>query len=259
LPAKRSLSPTKQAAANEARLDLAIVARGLAASRAQARDLIRRGLVTLAGKVERRPAASVRAGDAIHVSGARSHVSRGAAKLAAALDHFGFTTGGIVALDVGASTGGFTQVLAERGAARVYAVDVGHGQLDPRVAALPQVVALEGCDARGLDRAKVPDPVDAIVADVSFISLTKALPAALALARRGAWLIALVKPQFEAGRAAVGKGGVVRDPAMRQRAVDLVRDWLAAQPGWKIIGVIPSPIAGGSGNREFLLGATHDG
>ena len=132
---------------------------------------------------------------------------------------FPFPVEGVVALDIGASTGGFTQVLLERGAARVYAVDVGHGQLRARLAADPRVVSLEGCDARRLDRALVPEPVGAIVADVSFISLTKALPVPLALAAPGAWLVALIKPQFEAGRAAVGKGGIVRDPAARQRAV----------------------------------------
>jgi 23S rRNA (cytidine1920-2'-O)/16S rRNA (cytidine1409-2'-O)-methyltransferase len=239
------------------RLDMLLVKRGLVASRARARDVIKRGLVAVAGKIETRAAAGVAEGAPITVSGAQHYVSRGAVKLAAALDHFGFAVAGVVALDVGASTGGFTQVLLERGAERVYAVDVGHGQLHERLAHRSGVVSLEGRDARTLDRAAIPQPLDAIVADVSFISLTKALPAALALARPGAWLVALVKPQFEAGRAAVGKGGIVRDAAARQRAVELVRAWLSNQAGWRVAGVIPAPIAGGSGNQEFLLGAVH--
>ena len=232
---------------------------GLAPSRARAQDLIRRGLVDVAGVVERRPSAGVGANAAIRLSAAAGdHVSRGAVKLIAALDHFRFPVAGVVALDVGASTGGFTQVLLVRGAARVYAVDVGHGQLHARVAADARVLALEGRDARRLDSTLVLEPVGAVVADVSFISLTKALSVPLTLARAGAWLVALIKPQFEAGRAAVGKGGIVRDPAARQRAVDLVRDWVAAQPGWRVLDVVPSPILGGSGNEEFLLGAVRD-
>jgi 23S rRNA (cytidine1920-2'-O)/16S rRNA (cytidine1409-2'-O)-methyltransferase len=241
----------------KSRLDRALVERGLVASRARAHDLIRRGLVAVAGRVETRPGAGVRAADAICVT-APDHVSRGADKLAAALDHFRFSAQDVVALDVGASTGGFTQVLLERGAARVYAVDVGHGQLHARLAGHPKVVAFEGVDARKLDRTLVPQPVGAIVADVSFISLTKALPAALALADAKAWLVALIKPQFEAGRAAVGKGGIVRDAADRERAVVQVRDWVTAQRPWRVVGVVPSPIAGGSGNHEFLLGAVRD-
>jgi 23S rRNA (cytidine1920-2'-O)/16S rRNA (cytidine1409-2'-O)-methyltransferase len=236
-----------------------LVELGLAPSRARAQDLIRRGLVDISGVVEQRPSAGVAADAAIRLSqAAGDHVSRGALKLIAALDRFRFAAAGVVALDVGASTGGFTQVLLDRGAARVYAVDVGHGQLHARLAADPRIVSLEDCDARQLDRTLVPEPVGALVADVSFISLTKALPVPLALTRPGAWLLALIKPQFEAGRAAVGKGGIVRDPAARQRAVDLVRDWVAAQPGWRVLDVIASPIAGGSGNEEFLLGAVRD-
>jgi 23S rRNA (cytidine1920-2'-O)/16S rRNA (cytidine1409-2'-O)-methyltransferase len=242
-----------------ARLDVRMVELGLAPSRAQARDLIRRGLVEIAGAVATKPGADVAPDAVIRLSPAAApHVSRGALKLIAALDHFGFSVQDIVALDIGASTGGFTEVLLERGARRVYAVDVGHGQLHPSLAQDARVVSLEGCDARRLDRAAVPEPVDAIVADVSFISLTKALPAPMALARPGCWLVALVKPQFEAGRAAVGKGGIVRDPGARQRAVDLVRDCIAAQAGWRVVGVIASPVAGGSGNEEFLLGAVRD-
>jgi 23S rRNA (cytidine1920-2'-O)/16S rRNA (cytidine1409-2'-O)-methyltransferase len=236
-----------------------MVEQQLAPSRARAQDLIRRGLVDVAGVSETRPAAPVPAGAAIVVRGGEAqHVSRGAVKLRAALDHFRFPVAGAVALDVGASTGGFTQVLLARGAARVYALDVGHGQLHATLAGDARVVALEGCDARQLDRALIPESIAAIVADVSFISLTKALPVPLTLASPGAWLVALIKPQFEAGRAAIGKGGIVRAAADRQRAVELVREWLATQPGWRVLDVIPSPIAGGSGNIEFLLGAMRD-
>jgi 23S rRNA (cytidine1920-2'-O)/16S rRNA (cytidine1409-2'-O)-methyltransferase len=242
------------------RLDKEIVARGLAPSRSRAQDLIRRGLVAVDGIAALKPGAEVPAGAEIRIAGsAGDAVSRGGVKLAAALDYFRLQPEGRVALDVGASTGGFTEALLRRGAARVYAVDVGHGQLHSRLKQDARVVALEGCDARRLDRTLVPEPVGAVVADVSFISLTKALPAALALAAPGAWLAALIKPQFEAGPAAVGKGGIVRDPADRERAVATVEAWFAGLAAWRVLGVIPSPIAGGSGNVEFLLGAVRDG
>ncbi len=240
------------------RLDLALVARGLAASRAQARDLVKRGTVSVRGVIVSRPAMSVAAADTIAMAdGAGDFVSRGALKLLAALDQFHFDPAGRTALDVGASTGGFTQVLLQRGAARVYAVDVGHGQLNPRIAGDTRVTSLEGRDARSLTRLDIPEPIGAIVADVSFISVPKALPAALALSVPGCWLVVLVKPQFEAGREAVGKRGIVRDPEDRQRALATVEAWMRAQPGWRIVGSLPSPIAGGSGNLEFLLGAIH--
>jgi 23S rRNA (cytidine1920-2'-O)/16S rRNA (cytidine1409-2'-O)-methyltransferase len=191
--------------------------------------------------------------------GAAAYVSRGGLKLEAALDAFALEAEGRAALDIGASTGGFTDVLLGRGAAKVYAVDVGRGQLHARLGADERVVALEATDARKLDRSVVPEPVSAIVADVSFISLTLVLPAALAVAAPGAWLVALVKPQFEAGREAVGKGGVVRKEEDRQRAIARVSEFMEAQPGWTVLGVIPSPIEGGSGNREFLLAAQLEG
>jgi 23S rRNA (cytidine1920-2'-O)/16S rRNA (cytidine1409-2'-O)-methyltransferase len=251
--------PGVQGHKRRARLDARLVELGLVPSRARAQDLIRRGLVDIAGVVETRPSVGVAADAAIRLSqAAGDYVSRGAVKLIAALEHFRFHVAGVVALDVGASTGGFTQALLARGAARVYAVDVGHGQLHASLASDARVVALEGCDARHLDRMRVSEPVGAIVADVSFISLTKALPVPMTLVGAGAWLVALIKPQFEAGRAAIGKGGIVRNPAARQRAVELVRDWIPAQPGWRVLDVIPSPIAGGSGNEEFLLGAVRD-
>ena len=241
------------------RLDLALVARGLAASRAQARDLVKRGAVSVRGVTVSRPAMTVAAADVIAVAGgAGSFVSRGALKLLAALDQFHFDPVGRTALDVGASTGGFTQVLLQRGAAHVYAVDVGHGQLSSRIAGDTRVTSLEGRDARSLTRADIPGPISAIVADVSFISVTKVLPAALALSTQGCWLVALVKPQFEAGREAVGKRGIVRDPEDRQRALATVEAWVRAQPGWRTVGALPSPIAGGSGNLECLVGAVRD-
>jgi 23S rRNA (cytidine1920-2'-O)/16S rRNA (cytidine1409-2'-O)-methyltransferase len=240
------------------RLDLALVARGLAASRAQARDLVKRGAVSVRGTTASRPAMAVAAADAIAVAeDAGDFVSRGALKLLAALDHFSFDPVGRTALDVGASTGGFTQVLLQRGAAHVYAVDVGHGQLNARIAGDARVTSLESRDARSLTRADIPEPIGAIVADVSFISVIKALPAALALSVPGCWLVVLVKPQFEAGRKAIGKRGIVRDPDDRQRALATVESWVRAQPNWRIVGSLPSPIAGGSGNVEFLLGAIH--
>jgi 23S rRNA (cytidine1920-2'-O)/16S rRNA (cytidine1409-2'-O)-methyltransferase len=240
------------------RLDRVVVERGLAATRSRARDLILRGCVTVDGMVSNKPGQEVGKDVVVGVSSeCTDYVSRGAVKLTAALAHFGFEAQGRVALDVGASTGGFTQVLLQAGATRVYAVDVGRGQLDARIAGDERVISLEATDARTLSSELMPEPVDAIVADVSFISLTKVLPVPLSLASANAWLVALVKPQFEAGRQAVGKGGVVRDAADRERSVETVREWIAKQPGWTVNGVIDSPIVGGSGNQEFLLGAVH--
>jgi 23S rRNA (cytidine1920-2'-O)/16S rRNA (cytidine1409-2'-O)-methyltransferase len=238
------------------RLDQTLVARGLVPSRARAQDLIKRGFVRVDGKICDKPAAPVTEVQPIEIApDAPGYVSRGAEKLAAALDRFGFDPSGAVALDVGASTGGFTEVLLERGARRVYAVDVGSAQLHPSVKDDPRVVSLENCDARNLSREIVPQPVDAIVVDVSFISVTKVLGAVLPFAAEACWLGVLVKPQFEVGRGNVGRGGVVRDEAARRGALDTVRGWLADQPGWKIAGEMTSPILGGSGNVEYLLGA----
>ena len=242
------------------RLDVALVERGLVPSRSRARDLIKYGRVRVDRQVCTKPAAEIGGGAELSLEpGVAASVSRGATKLAAALDAFGFDPTGRIALDVGASTGGFTEVLLARGAAKVFAVDVGHGQLHERIKSDPRVVALEGLDARSLSRATIPDTITAIVADVSFISLTKALGPALALAAPGTWLVALIKPQFEAGREHVGKGGIVRDAAARRLAVDLVTAWLAAQDNWSVAGVVPSPILGGSGNEEFMLGVHKDG
>jgi 23S rRNA (cytidine1920-2'-O)/16S rRNA (cytidine1409-2'-O)-methyltransferase len=238
------------------RLDQLLVDSGLAPTRSRAADLVRRGAVSVAGVQALKPGALIRADAALVVSpGASPYVSRGGLKLAAALDALGFEAEGRVALDLGASTGGFTDVLLNRGAAKVYAVDVGRDQLDKKLRADPRVVALEA-DARSLDASLVKQPVGAVVADVSFISLTLVLPPALRLAAPGAWLVALVKPQFEAGRAAVGKDGIVRDAAKRKQAVAKIRQFIAEQ-GWTVVGETVSPISGRSGNEEFLIGARH--
>jgi 23S rRNA (cytidine1920-2'-O)/16S rRNA (cytidine1409-2'-O)-methyltransferase len=185
-------------------------------------------------------------------------VSRGGIKLDHGLTHFGFDVTGALALDVGSSTGGFTDVLLSRGAAKVYAVDVGTNQLAWKLRQDPRVIVHEQTNARNLTREIVPEPVDIIVCDASFIGLAKVLAAALDLAKPGARLIALVKPQFEAGRAEVGKGGVVRDPAVHQRVCDEAAAWVAAQ-GWAVVGITQSPITGPEGNKEFLLGAKKAG
>jgi len=185
-------------------------------------------------------------------------VSRGGIKLDHGLTHFGFDVTGATALDVGSSTGGFTDVLLSRGAAKVYAVDVGTNQLAWKLRQDPRVVVLEQTNARGLTAEKVPESVDIVVCDASFIGLAKVLDAPLKLARPGATLVALVKPQFEAGRAEVGKGGVVRDPAVHERVCTETKGWVAAQ-GWTVLGVTPSPITGPEGNIEFLLGAEKHG
>lgn len=239
------------------RLDIALVSRGYAPTRSRARDLIVRGLVSVDGMTAVKPALIVRPDAAIEVAGGDAFVaSRGGAKLKAALDAFGFEPAGRVALDVGASTGGFTEVLLARGAAKVYAADVGRDQLLPRLKADERVVTLEGCDSRTLDASLVPEQVSAIVADVSFISLMKAMPAALALAAPDCWLVVLVKPQFEVGREGIGKGGIVRDEAIRLAALETIARWLKDDMGWMTTPPIVSPITGGSGNTEYLLGAT---
>lgn len=240
---------------------MALVERGLVPTRSRARDLIRSGKVRVGADVCTKAAAEISDDSAVTLEDAAAvrAVSRGGQKVTAALEAFGFDPAGCVALDVGASTGGFTQVLLERGAKKVYSADVGHGQLHPSLGADARVVSLEGLDARRLTREVVAEPVDAITADLSFISLAKALGPALALAAPGAFLVALVKPQFEVGRDRVGKGGIVRDEAAREDALQSVSAWIAAQPGWHVVGSIPSPITGGSGNVEFLVGARRHG
>ncbi len=236
------------------RADQLLVERGLAESRARAQALILAGLV-FAGERRIDKAGETLAPDAALEVRGRDHpwVSRGGVKLAHALDHFGIDPTDRVALDIGASTGGFTDVLLGRGARRVYAVDVGHGQLAWKLRQDPRVVVRERVNARRLTRDDIPEPVDIITCDASFIGLATILPAPLALAAGTAALVALVKPQFEAGREHVGTGGIVRDPAIRQAVCERIAAWIAAQPGWAVIGTVESPIAGADGNREFLL------
>jgi 23S rRNA (cytidine1920-2'-O)/16S rRNA (cytidine1409-2'-O)-methyltransferase len=236
------------------RLDQVLVQRGFFESRSRARDAIERGTVKIAGNTANKPGQMVGADAEIAVDDpAQRYVSRAALKLIAALDHFGLSAEGLSCLDIGAATGGFTQILLERGAAHVVALDVGHGQLDPRLRNDPRVTAIEGLNARNLTQRDLPTPAQAIVSDVSFISLKLALPPALELAGPGAWLAALVKPQFEAGRAAIGKGGILKDPALGPTIAADLEQWLNSLGGWRSLGVIPSPIAGGDGNQEYLL------
>ena len=241
--------------AKRPRADLVLVERGLAESRARAQSLILAGLVYEGTRRVEKPGDGVAEPDALSVRG-RDHpwVSRGGLKLVRGLDHFGIDPAGLIGLDVGASTGGFTDVLLHRGAARVYAVDVGHGQLAWSLRQDPRVVVLERTNARHLDQALVPDAPGIVVCDASFIGLETVLPAALALAAPGAVLVALIKPQFEVGPDRVGKGGVVRDPALHREVCDRIAAWLAARPGWQVLGITESPITGPEGNVEFLIG-----
>ena len=236
-----------------------LVDRGLAGSRTRAQALI------LAGKVfsgERRIA---KAGDALapdarlEVRGQdHAWVSRGGLKIEHALSHFSLSPRGRICLDVGASTGGFSDVLLAHGATRVHAVDVGHGQLAWKLRNDPRVVVHERTNARHLTRDVIVDPIDALVCDASFIGLPTVLPASLALCGPGAWAVALIKPQFEAGPEAVGKKGVVRDPAVHAAVCERVSVWWAGLPGWRVLGLTESPITGPEGNREFLIAAAKD-
>lgn len=186
-------------------------------------------------------------------------VSRGGLKLSHALPFFGFSAEGRIGLDVGASTGGFTDVLLTNGASKVYAVDVGHGQLAWKLRSDPRVVVMEKQNARALDATLIPDPIGAVVCDASFIGLRTVLPAALSLTAPDAWAVALIKPQFEAGREHVGAKGVVRDPAIHEQVCAMISDWWKTLPGWEVLGVEASPITGPEGNREFLIGARRTG
>ena len=241
------------------RADQMLVERGLAESRSRAQALIMAGLV-MTGDRKIAKAGDMLAEDAgIEVRG-KDHpwVSRGGIKLDHGLSHFGFDVAGSVALDVGSSTGGFTDVLLSRGAAKVHAVDVGTNQLAWKLRQDLRVVVHEQTNARHLTEEIIPEAVDIVVCDASFISLTKVLEAALTFAKRGGFLVALVKPQFEAGRAEVGKGGVVRDPEVHERVCAEARAWVESR-GWRVVGVTESPITGPEGNKEFLLGAINDG
>ena len=235
------------------RADLLLVERGFFASGARAQAAIAAGLVTAGGAPVRKASELVPADAEITASEPHPYVSRGGVKLAAALDAFRISPEGCICLDLGASTGGFTEVLLERGAACIYAVDVGRGQLHPRILGNRRVASLESTDARALDRALIPEPIDLLVADVSFISLGLVHPAAGPLLAGRAALAVLVKPQFEAGRAHVHKG-IVRDEGVRRRVCREMAEFVAAL-GFTVEDVIPSPIEGGDGNKEYLLGA----
>ena len=238
------------------RADKLLVGRGLVESRAKAQALI------MAGKVYSADRRIAKAGDLVaedaplEVKG-QDHpwVSRGGLKLAHALAYFALDPTGAVAIDVGASTGGFTDVLLANGAAKVYAVDVGHGQLAWKLRNDPRVVVLERTNARHLSVKEIPEPVDWVVCDASFIGLETVLPAALSLAGPNTIAVALIKPQFEVGPDRVGKGGVVRDPALHEEVCARIQDWLARQPGWSVLGIAESPILGPEGNKEFLIAA----
>lgn len=233
--------------------------RGVVVSRARARDLVLRGKVTVDGVCATKPALMVAPETVIELEpGAGDYVSRGALKLAAGLDGFAIGVAGRVGLDIGAAQGGFTEVLMARGAVKVYAIDNGKGQLAPVLAGDARVVSLEDTDARTLSTAHIAEPVGIIVMDVSFISVLKVLPTVLPFAAPGAALVVLVKPQFETEPRHVGKDGIVRDTDVRAGAVSKVAAWIDAQPGWRVLGSLPSPIEGGSGNIEWLVGAALD-
>lgn len=242
------------------RLDQLLVDRGLAPTKAKAAALVLAGHVHSGERRLDKPGHQLAPDTPLELRHMGiPWVSRGALKLIAGLDAFALDPAGRIAIDVGASTGGFTEVLLHRGAARVYAVDVGHGQLAWSLRSDARVTVLERTNARHLDAALIQEPAGAIVCDASFIGLRTVLPAALALTTPDAFLVALIKPQFEAGREQVGKGGVVRDPAVHERVCEEISLWLAGLPGWEVLGVVPSPVEGPAGNREFLIGARRMG
>ncbi|ANM15898.1 hemolysin protein TlyA [Rhizobium sp. N541] len=239
---------------NSQRLDQLLVSRGLFASRSRARDAVQRGTVRIAGQVVTKAGALI--GDDADIAiddPAQDYVSRAALKLASALEHFRLDPAGHHCLDIGASTGGFTEVLLQRGARHVTAIDVGHGQMHPRIAADPRVTNKEGLNARNLTADDIGEPATFIVSDVSFISLKLALAPALDIAEAGAVAVLLVKPQFEAGREAIGKGGLLKDPSSAPAVAAELARWFTEDRGWNSLGLIPSPIAGGDGNQEYLL------
>jgi len=238
------------------RADRLMVERGLFESRAKAQAAIKAGLVRANDAVVRKASEEIPVDARLDASPAHPYVSRGGVKLAAALDHFGFDPRGRVCLDVGASTGGFTQVLLERGARRVFAIDVGRGQLHDSLRARPEVVSLENTDIRACSPASFRETPNLVTVDVSFISLKLVLPAALKMVAHRTQLVALIKPQFEAGPAAVKKG-IVRDEAVHKAVCADIAAFVASR-GWRVLGIIPSPIEGGDGNVEFLLGAARD-
>ena len=238
------------------RADLLLVALGLAESRAKAQALILAGKVFTDAKRVEKAGDLLPEGVPIEVRG-QDHpwVSRGGLKLAHALTHFGLNPEGRICIDLGASTGGFTDVLLQHGAAQVYAVDVGHGQLAWKLRQDPRVQVLEKTNARYLDASMIAEPIGALVCDASFIGLRTILPAPLTLCAPGAFAVALIKPQFEAGPGQVGKGGVVRDPALHHSICAMITDWWAGLAGWQVLGITESPITGPEGNKEFLIAA----
>lgn len=238
------------------RVDKLLVDRGLVETRAKAQALILAGLVYSDTK------RIAKAGDQINVEAplnlkGQDHpwVSRGGLKLAKGIEHFALPVAGRIAADIGASTGGFTDVLLTNDAAKVYAVDVGHGQLAWKLRQDPRVIVLEKTNARHLSAAEIPEPLDIVVCDASFIGLEIVLPAALALTAPEAWAVALIKPQFEVGPGQVGKGGVVRDPAQHEAVCAKIEAWFGNLPFWSVLGIVESPITGPEGNREFLIAA----
>jgi 23S rRNA (cytidine1920-2'-O)/16S rRNA (cytidine1409-2'-O)-methyltransferase len=238
------------------RADLVLVERGLVESRAKAQALIMAGCVFSATRRIAKAGEIVGEGEPLEVRG-QDHpwVSRGGLKLAHAIEQFALSPDGKVAVDIGASTGGFTDVLLAKGARRVYAVDVGHGQLAWKLRQDERVRVLERTNARHLGQAQIPEPVDWVVCDASFIGLETILPAPLSLTHADAVCIALIKPQFEVGPKLVGKGGVVRDAALHQSVCARIETWFNSQPGWSVLGITDSPILGPEGNREFLIAA----
>ncbi|MFN4283963.1 MAG: TlyA family RNA methyltransferase [Alphaproteobacteria bacterium] len=238
------------------RLDQLLVDRGLAETRTKAQAVILAGQVFSGERRLDKPGNSVAADIEIVLRGApHPWVSRGALKLVGALDHFGLDVTGRIAIDVGSSTGGFTEVLLARGAAKVYAVDVGKGQLAWTLRNDPRVAVMEGVNARHLTAADFAQPFDMVVCDASFIGLATVLPAVLNLAKPGALLVALIKPQFEVGKGRVGKGGIVREPELHAEVCQRIQAWLADEMKWAVIGLTDSPITGQDGNREFLIAA----
>lgn len=240
------------------RADQALVDDGLVESRSKAQALIMAGKVYQGEQKIAKSGQMIAAGVPLTVRG-QDHpwVSRGGMKLAKALEHFNLDPTGMICADIGASTGGFSDVLLHHGAKHVYAVDVGHGQLAWKLREDPRVTVLERTNARYLTTEQIPTPLDMIVCDASFIGLRTILPAAMALAASGAYLIALIKPQFEAGREHIGKGGVVRDPTIHHDVCAMIETWLAAQTGWTVMGITESPITGPEGNIEFLIGGRY--
>jgi len=238
------------------RADQLLVERGLVESRTKAQALIMAGTVFSGETRIDKPGQMIHGDVAIDLRGqVLPYVSRGGLKLAHGLDHVGLDPTGMTAIDVGASTGGFTDVLLQRGVSRVYAVDVGHGQLDWRLRNDERVVVLEKTNARHLTDEQIPEPIDLVVCDASFISLRLVLPASLKMVKPDGWLVALIKPQFEVGKGEVGKGGVVRDEVLHRRVCDEIVAWLDDDQGWSVEDVTPSPILGPKGNREFLVAA----